>query len=83
LAYAYDGKNLLERFSTVQIVDIDDEPPIIATSNNKNFNPATSSFEFQVSESVSIGHILNDLTSPFTFNVNTFLLSNTTKKEAC
>jgi len=80
LTYAYDGFNLLERFSTIRVVDVDDELPIIVTSDNKNFNVKTNSFEFKVSESVSIGHNLNDPTSPFIFSVILFISSKQSKK---
>ena len=61
---------MLERFSTIQVLDVDDELPSIDKASNKYFNAVTNSFDFEVSESVSIGHTLNELSSPFTFRVN-------------
>lgn len=67
LAYAFDGSNLIERFATILVQNIDDEIPTISKSDNKYYNPETNAFEFEVLESASIGHFLNDHSSPFEF----------------
>jgi hypothetical protein len=59
LTYAYDGFNLIERYTSVQVTDLDDEVPAILTDSNARFNTATNRFEFAVFENISIGEIVN------------------------
>ena len=59
LTYAYDGVNLIERFTNVQIADLDDERPRILTSTNLNFSNVTARFEYSIYENISIGTVIN------------------------
>lgn len=59
LTYAYDGHNLLEKYSLVEIMDEDDTPPVVITSNNTAWNNMTKEFEFSVYENASVGEVLN------------------------
>ena len=70
LAYAFDGQNLIERISTIEVIDKDDEPPKIVTSGNKYYNNENDIFNFEIEENASIGHILNDPNMKFLFEVN-------------
>ncbi len=58
LVYAFDGANLIERLSSIEITDVDDEPPQIDT-NNRNYNAFKRRFEFNVFENASVGYVLN------------------------
>ncbi|RNA01642.1 Cadherin [Brachionus plicatilis] len=58
LAYAYDGANLLEKYSTIEITDVDDEKPEIVTLHS-NYNLTTKQFEFKIFENTSIGEVIN------------------------
>lgn len=59
LTYAYDGFNLIERYSTIDILDVDDEPTQIETQTNPNYNSSSDRFVFIVPENASIGSIIN------------------------
>ncbi|CAF0762269.1 unnamed protein product [Brachionus calyciflorus] len=65
LTYTYDGSNLLEKYSTIEIIDVDDEKPEIKIDHS-NYNLTTKQFEFQIYENVSIGEIINTK-SPIVF----------------
>lgn len=65
IVYAFDGTNLIERLSSIEVIDVDDEPPKIDT-NHPNYNKAKNRFEFEVLEDASIDHVLN-LNKPIRF----------------
>jgi len=44
--------------SSIEITDVDDEPPQIDT-NNLNYNAIKKRFEFNVFENASVGYVLN------------------------
>jgi hypothetical protein len=58
LTYAYDGENLIEKYSIVTITDVDDEKPQINRTHS-NYNALAKRFEFKVYENVSIGEVIN------------------------
>ena len=49
IAYAFDGMNLIERLATIQVTNVDDEPPKIVTATNRNFRLGQQSFDNLVS----------------------------------
>ncbi len=57
IAYAFDGTNLIERLATIQVTNVDDEPPKIVTNTNRNFR--SDRFEYEVLENMSVGFMLN------------------------
>jgi hypothetical protein len=59
LTYAFDGVNLIERYTSIEIVDIDDEIPRIETTQNSVYNQTSKQFEFFLNENLSIGAIIN------------------------
>jgi hypothetical protein len=59
LTYAFDGVNLIERYTSIQVTDVDDEAPVIVAEGNARFDAATSRFEYSVYENISIGEIVN------------------------
>lgn len=59
LVYAYDGVNLLEKYSLIEVTDVDDEKPEIDTENNVMYNTVDKQFEFTIYENASVGEIIN------------------------
>ena len=59
LTYAYDGANLIERYTSIDVADVDDEVPRIVTEDNENFNLSSNRFEYFLHENVSIGSVVN------------------------
>lgn len=58
LTYAYDGSNLLEKYSIIEITDVDDEKPVI-NLDHANYNVQNKQFEFRTFENMSIGEVVN------------------------
>lgn len=65
LVYAFDGSNIIERLSSIEVTDVDDEPPVIDT-NHVDYSPIRQRFEFKVYENESVGYVLN-LKNPIRF----------------
>ena len=59
LSYAFDGFNLLEKYSLIEVIDVDDEKPTVETRGNTGWNQQTKRFEFSVFENASVGEIVN------------------------
>lgn len=59
MTYAYDGFNLLEKYSLVEVTDVDDEKPTVEKRNNTGWNAMAKRFEFSVFENASVGEIIN------------------------
>ena len=58
LTYAFDGENLIEKYSTIEVTDVDDEKPVIVTKH-PNYDPIKKTFEFKIFENASLGDVLN------------------------
>jgi hypothetical protein len=71
LTYAFDGFNLLERYTSIEILDLDDEPPHILSNGNSDFNVTADRFEYNVYENISIGSIVNDRANISLFDIDT------------
>jgi hypothetical protein len=76
LVYAFDGLNLIERYSTVKIQNVDDEVPKIVTTENRYYDRKNKLFKYEIDENASIGHFLNERESHMQFEV---LLTQITK----
>jgi hypothetical protein len=59
LTYAFDGENLLEKYSNIEITDVDDEEPVIDTSNKIIYDDKLKRFHFKINENLSINDIIN------------------------
>ena len=59
LAYAFDGTNMLEKYSSVEVSDVDDERPRIHTASHPAFNATLGAFRFRINETASINDIIN------------------------
>jgi hypothetical protein len=70
LVYAFDGANLIERLSIVDVMDVDDEPPVIDIKNS-NYNILKKRFEFKIFENSSVGYILNSESPIGFFDIDT------------
>jgi hypothetical protein len=63
LTYAFDGENLIEKYSNIEITDVDDEKPIIDTSNKIIYDDKMKRFHFKINENLSINDIINPLSN--------------------
>ena len=59
LTYAFDGENLIEKYSSIEVRDVDDEKPSINT-NHPNYNKLKQAFEFKFYENAALGEVLNE-----------------------
>lgn len=59
LTYAFDGNNLIEKYSNIEIIDVDDEKPVIDTSNKAIYDHKMKRFHFRICENLSINDIIN------------------------
>lgn len=61
--------NLIERYSTVHVLNVDDEMPKIITTGNRYYDEEHECFDFEVNENASIGHVLNEQKNRMQFDV--------------